>query len=317
MRSFDPVSLRLFVAVCEEGNIAAAAQREAIVPSAVSKRLAQMESEAGVRLFERGRRGVTVTAAGEALWRYARESLQMLDRIKSDLGAFAQGVQGQVRVFGSKSAVAQFLPNDIGRFAKMYRDVRVSLEEREIWEVVRGVEEGRADIGVCWDAVDFRDLTLFPYHRDHLAVVVPEGHPLASSDSVAFIDTLDYEHVDILARSIMQQRQRSAAGAAGKQLIHRIQVSTVDAAYRIVAAGLAVAIVPGEEARAVQQALGLTVVPLTDSWAHRQFVISVRNRGLSLPASLLVEKLRDAADPGNCDRRAHPTSAVRPPSNVA
>src|SRR6478735_6583252 len=167
MRSFDPVSLRLFVAVCEEGNIAAAAQREAIVPSAVSKRLAHMESEAGVRLFERGRRGVTVTAAGEALCRYARESLQMLDRIKSDLGAFAQGVQGHVRVFGSKSALAQFLPNDIGRFAKMYRDVRVSMEEREIWEVVRGVEEGRADIGVCWDAVDFRDLTLFPYHRDH------------------------------------------------------------------------------------------------------------------------------------------------------
>jgi hypothetical protein len=59
VRSFDPVSLRLFVAVCEEGNIAAAAQREAIVPSAISKRLAQMESEAGVRLFERGRRGVT------------------------------------------------------------------------------------------------------------------------------------------------------------------------------------------------------------------------------------------------------------------
>ena len=76
MRSFDPVSLRLFVAVCEEGNIAAAAQREAIAPSAISKRLAQMESEAGVRLFERGRRGVTVTAAGEALWRYARESLR-------------------------------------------------------------------------------------------------------------------------------------------------------------------------------------------------------------------------------------------------
>jgi len=208
-------------------------------------------------------------------------------------------------IFGSKSALAQFLPNDIGRFAKMYRDVRVSMEEREIWEVVRGVEEGRADIGVCWDAVDFRGLTLFPYHRDHLAVVVPEGHPLASRASVAFIETLDYEHVDILARSILQQRQRSAAGAAGKQLIHRIQVSTVDAAYRIVAAGLAVAIVPGEEARAVQQALGLTVVPLTDTWARRQFVISVRNKGLSLPASLLLEKLRDAADAGNADQRAH------------
>ena len=43
MRNFDPVSLRLFIAVCEERNIATAARREAIVPSAVSKRISQME----------------------------------------------------------------------------------------------------------------------------------------------------------------------------------------------------------------------------------------------------------------------------------
>lgn len=295
MRSFDPVSLRLFVAVCEEGNIAAAAKRQAIVPSAVSKRIAQMEREAGVSLLERGRRGVAVTAAGEAVWRYARESLRMLDRVTSELGAFAQGVQGHVRVFGSKSAVAQILPVDIGRFARAYRDVRVSLEEREIWEVVRGVEEGRADIGVCWDAVERRGLRFLPYHGDHLAVVVPATHPLARRRSVSFVETLDWEHVDILARSIMQQTQRSAAAAAGKQMSHRIQVSTVDAAYRIVAAELALAIVPREEACTVQQALGLAVVPLSDGWARRRFVIAVRQKGLSLPASLLVESLQTSA----------------------
>ena len=291
MRNFDPVSLRLFIAVCEERNIAVAARREAIVPSAVSKRISQMEEAAGVALLERGRRGVAVTAAGEVLCRYARESLQLLDRMQAELGAFAEGVQGHVRVFGSKSAVAQFLPEDISLFAQRYRDVRVSLEEREIWEVVRGVEEGRADIGVCWDAVDMRGLRTLPYHRDHLAVVVHPAHPLARKRSVSFVDTIDYEHVDIVARSIMQTTQRSAAAAAGKQMRYRIQVSTVDAAYRIVAAQLAVAIVPAEEASAMQQALGLKVIPLSDKWAKRQFVVLVREKGLSLPAQLLVQSL--------------------------
>ena len=295
MRSFDPISLRLFVAVCEERNIAAAARREAIVPSAVSKRIAQMEDEAGVALLERGRRGVAVTTAGEALWRYAREFLELLDRMHAELGAFAQGVQGHVRVFGSKSALAQFLPVDVSVFAQRYRDVRVSLEEREIWEVVRGVEEGRADIGVCWDAVDLRGLRTLPYHSDHLAVVVHPAHPLAELSSVSFAETIDHEHVDILARSIMKATQRSAAAALGKQMRYRIQVSTVDAAYRIVAAQLALAIVPREEASAIQQALQLKVIPLTDPWAKRQFVISVRNTGLSLPAQLLVQSLRDTA----------------------
>jgi DNA-binding transcriptional LysR family regulator len=291
MRNFDPVSLRLFIAVCEERNIAIAARREAIVPSAVSKRISQMEEAAGVTLLERGRRGVAVTAAGEVLCRYARESLQLLDRMQAELGAFAEGVQGHVRVFGSKSAVAQFLPEDISLFAQRYLDVRVSLEEREIWEVVRGVEEGRADIGVCWDAVDMRGLRTLPYHRDHLAVVVHPAHPLARKRSVSFVDTIDYEHVDIAARSIMQTTQRSAAAAAGKQMRYRIQVSTVDAAYRIVAAQLAVAIVPAEEASAIQQALGLKVIPLSDKWAKRQFVVLMREKGLSLPAQLLVQSL--------------------------
>lgn len=292
MQSFDPVSLRLFIAVCEERNIASAAKREAIVPSAVSKRISQMEREAGVALLERGRRGVTVTAAGEVLWRYARESLQLLDRMQAELGAFADGVQGHVRVFASKSAVAQVLPEDVSLFAKRYRDVRVSLEEREIWEVVRGVEEGRADIGVCWDAVDLRGLKTFPYHRDRLAVVVHPGHPLAAHAQISFVDTIDFEHVDIVARSIMQSRQRSAAAAAGKQMRYRIQVSTVDAAYRVVAAQLALAIVPQEEAAAAEQTLGLKVVPLSDDWAQRQFVIAVRDKGLSLPAQLLLESLQ-------------------------
>jgi DNA-binding transcriptional LysR family regulator len=296
MQSFDPTSLRLFVAVCEERNIANAARREAIVPSAVSKRISQMEIEAGVTLLERGRRGVSVTAAGEVLWRYARESLQLLDRMQAELGAFADGVQGHVRVFASKSAMAQVLPEDISGFAKRYRDVRVSLEEREIWEVVRGVEEGRADIGVCWDAVDLRGLKTCPYHRDRLAVVVDPDHPLATRDVVSFEDTIDYEHVDIVARSIMQATQRSAAAAAGKQMRYRIQVSTVDAAYRIVAAQLAVAIVPQEEARTIQQTLGLKVIPLSNVWAQRQFVIAVRDKGLSLPAQLLLESLQAGAD---------------------
>lgn len=295
MQSFDPISLRLFIAVCEERNIANAAKREAIVPSAVSKRISQMEQEAGVQLLERGRRGVTVTAAGEALWRYARESLQLLDRMQAELGAFADGVQGHVRVFASKSAVAQVLPEDISLFAKRYRDVRVSLEEREIWEVVRGVEEGRADIGVCWDAVDLRGLKTFPYHRDHLAVVVHPDHPLAKRTSVSFEDTIDFEHVDIVARSIMQTMQRSVAAAAGKQMRYRIQVSTVDAAYRIVAAQLAVAIIPQEEASTIQQTLGLKVIPLSNDWAKRQFVVAVRDKGLSRPAQLLLGSLKESA----------------------
>ena len=59
----------------------------------------------------------------------------------------------------------------------------------------------------------------------------------------------------------------------GKTMRYRIQVSTVDAACRIVAANLAIAVVPREGAAAFQKALGLKIVPLQDRWARRRFVI--------------------------------------------
>ena len=65
-RPIDPVTLRLFIAVCEEGHIARAAERESIVASAVSKRIGALEADLGVALLLRGRRGIEPSAAGPA-----------------------------------------------------------------------------------------------------------------------------------------------------------------------------------------------------------------------------------------------------------
>jgi DNA-binding transcriptional LysR family regulator len=296
MHQYDPVSLRLFVTVCEERSIALAASREGIVPSAVSKRIAAIEHHTGTRLLDRGRRGVTVTPAGETLWRYARELLQTMERMHAELGEFAQGVQGNVRVFATMSAIAQFLPDDISTFIKKHQRVKVSIDERVSSEVVRGVEEGRADLGVCWDAVDMRRLTSFPYRQDQLVVIAHPDHPLARRRSVAFEDTIDFEYVDIMAGSIIQSTLQRQAAAVGKVMRYRIQVSTVDAACRIVAANLAVAIVPREGAAAFQKSLGLEIVALSNAWARRRFVVCARSdASLSVPARLLADSLRTNA----------------------
>ena len=75
-RHIDPVTLRLFVAVCEERNIARAADREAIVASAVSRRIAAIEEDIGAPLLVRGRRGIGLPPGD---LRQARE-VRALDR---------------------------------------------------------------------------------------------------------------------------------------------------------------------------------------------------------------------------------------------
>jgi DNA-binding transcriptional LysR family regulator len=295
-RDFDPVTLRLFVAVCEERNIARAADREAIVPSAISKRIAAIESDLGVPLLQRGRRGIVPTPAGEALLRQARDVLGALERMRAELSEFASGAHGSVRVFASLSVLSEFLPDDIGSFLAGHPSVRVSLEERVSSEIVRGIREGTVDFGVCWNAGDLTGLKTLEYRADHLCAVLPPAHPLARRKAVAFAATLPYEQIEIQPGSMVQITLRRAAAMASQTIRHRIQVSTIDAACRNVAAGLGIAIVPREAAEAHVRSLGLRMLALTDAWAERRFVIAMRSREtLSAAARMLVDYLHQRA----------------------
>jgi len=292
-RHFDPVSLRLFVAVCEERNIARAADREAIVPSAISKRIAAIEQDIGAPLLTRGRRGIEPTPAGQALLTHARDILATMERLHAELCEFSSGVRGSVRVFASLSALTEFVADDVGRFLAKHEAVRVSLEERLSHEIVRGVREGAADFGVCWDAADLGELEHIGYRSDRLSVVVPAQHPLAARKRVMFADTLDYPQVDVQPGSIMQAMLARYAALAGRALTRRIQVSTFEAASRSVAANLGIAIIPRESAGTTAKALGLRVQPLADDWAKRRFVVCMRSRAALTPAArMLVDHLQ-------------------------
>lgn len=295
-RHFDPVTLRMFVAVCEERNIARAAGRESIVASAISKRVAAIEAEIGVSLLKRGRRGIEPTAAGEVLLRQARDVLATMERMHAELSEFASGVHGSARVFASLSVLSEFLPDDVGTFLARNRAVRVSLEERVSTEIARGVREGAVDFGVCWDAGDLAGLATVGYRRDHLCVAMSPGHELARRKRLAFADILEFEHIEIQSGSMVQAALRRAAALANRPLRQRILVSTFDAACRNVAAGLGLAVVPREAVEAFTRALKLVLVPLSDPWAVRRFVICMRSReSLTATARLLVDYLHQRA----------------------
>ncbi len=295
-KPLDPVSLRLFVAVCESGSLARAAEREAMVPSALSKRLAALEAEAGVALLLRRRRGVAPTPAGESLLRQAREVLAALDRIRVELSEFGKGVQGSVRVAASPSVLAEQLPDDIARFLAAHPGLRVSLDERLSPDIVRQVREGVADLGVLWDRADLDGLQVRPYLSDHLCVVMAPGHPLARRPGLRFEETLDHESIGVLPSGAVATLVRRQAALLGRLPAHRIQVSSIEAACRIVAAGLGMALLPREAVAPHAGAGRLRLVPLLEPWAERRLVL-VTQPGVPLSAStrLLVDHLQTCA----------------------
>lgn len=292
MTPFDPVSLRVFIAICEERSLKAAADRESLTTSAVSKRLAQMEDEIGAALMHRGKGGIQLTAAGEAFLPAARGLLQSMTRIRAHMSEYRGGTHGRVRVAASMTAVGSFLPEDIAEFMERHADIQVSLDERVSPEVLRSVEEGAADLGIYWDAVGTGKLQALPYRADHLVVLVHRDHELAQRRRLKFSDTLKYERVAIKNGSIVQLTQQRLAIAEGEALKYHVQVRSFDAACRVVAAKMAIAIVPREPSEPLIRHFKLRAIPLTDDWALRRFVICVRNQDeLSAPARLLLKHL--------------------------
>jgi DNA-binding transcriptional LysR family regulator len=300
LRDFDLTTLRLFVSVCEAGNIARAGEKANIVGSAISKRLAQLEDQVGTPLLLRKRHGVVPTPAGQTLLEHARGMLDGAARIERDMQSYVAGGRGQVRIFASVSAMSESLADDVAAFLRQpaHGSIRVDLEERVSPEIVRGVREGLASLGVCWDATDHSGLQARPYRRDTLCVVVPAGHPLAARRKLRFADTLDYEHVSLPVNSAVQLMLQRQAAQAGRTVNHRIVVTNFEAALRVVHAGLAISLVPREVAEPVAAPMGLQLVPLAESWAQRRFILCYRDAQTLTPAArLLVEHLASLAPP--------------------
>jgi DNA-binding transcriptional LysR family regulator len=291
-REFDTVTLRLFVAVCEEGNIARAAAREALVASAVSKRIAAIEAEIGTPLLVRGRRGIAPTPAGQALLREARQVLSVMARLRAELSEFASGVLGSVRIVAAPSVLHERLAEDIGRFIQQHPGVRVSLAEEVSPEIVRAVREGSADIGVLWDLTDLSALASSAYRSDRLCLAVPRGHRLARRKRLAFAEVLDELNVAVAPGGMMDVLLRREAARLSRMPPWRIQVSGMDAAARMVAAGLGAAVLPREAVAGHAAAAEMALVPLSDTWALRRFRICHRSDGSTTATTrLLVQHL--------------------------
>lgn len=294
MRDLDLTTLRLFVTVCETGNMRRASEEANMVASAVSKRLAQLEDTVGARLLLRKRHGVAPTPAGETLLQHARSMLMSARLIERDMAGHAAGLQGRVNVLATASVMAESLADHIARFLKepAHRNIQIDLEERISPEVVRGIREGVAALGICWDAAETGLLHTRTYTHDHLCVAVRHDHPLASRESVHLADTLDYEQVIMPIHSAVEVMLQREASLLGKRLLHRVIVTNFEAAMRVVRADLAIAVVPREVTPLHAQAWGLKILPLLEPWARRRFVLCHRGEETLTPAAqLLLEAL--------------------------
>ena len=289
----DLLTLRVVIAVAESGSISAGSDRLQLAVAAASARISSMEAALGVRIFERSPRGVELTPAGRMLVQRGRELLDGADQLAVDLRDWSLGLAGHVRMLANASALLQVLPQRLEAFMRSHPRIHVDVEERMSPEILGALLEGRADVGVVDVATPTRGLEFFPFFRDQLALVVPAGHALAARAEVLLPQLLAENFIVLAGANMVTTRLFNAAAALGEPLKVRMQMRSFDAACRMVAAGLGVAVLPAQAVAPQLAHLPLKAVPVAEDWARRTHHLALRTgEDAPVAARTLVEALR-------------------------
>ncbi|NKX44511.1 LysR family transcriptional regulator [Roseicyclus persicicus] len=293
---YDLVTLALFRSVAASGSIAHAAALHGLVPSAVSKRIADLEALVGAPLLHRHRRGVELTPAGHDLVRHAERLRDAVERLEAEMAAHATGRRGAIRVAANSSSISQFLPEDLAEFVAAHPQLHIRLTEMTSLEVLEAVRAGRADLGIFSGLTEAAGLVLIPYRRDTLVVVLPAEHPLAARRSLHLSDIVAEPFVALQAGSSIQAWLDRRAEEIGARIRTQVAVQSFDGVRRMVQARLGIAVLPFGAVEPYLDATRLAMVPLDESWATRDLLIAVRDKATVTPqTAALIATLRGHA----------------------
>lgn len=289
---YDLTDLRLFIAIAETKNLTHGASRVHLAASSASHRIRLLETALGTPVLERHARGVSLTRAGEALLRHARQVQAQLEQMHADLAPFAAGIRGHVSLWANTHATHSYLPDDLADFLHRLPQVSISLEEHNSPEIVLAVARGDVDVGIVADTINGADVELYPYRADRLVLIVPAGHPFGDFSRLRFADVIDQPFVMLNAGSAIHTFTMNAAATLGRHLNVRIQVRSFEAVCRMVGSGVGLGLVPRSALRTHQLAEPPRIVELDESWAQRDLQVCIRRRNaLSGFALQLVDAL--------------------------
>jgi DNA-binding transcriptional LysR family regulator len=245
------VELRLwrqFIAVAEELHFGRAALRLHMTQPPLTQAIAGLERLLGVRLFDRTKRSVHLTAAGHALLPEARELLARALALPAHARAAAHGESGRLRLAFVSTVGFGLLPQWVLAFRSMYPRIELELIESTGDVQLQGLERGDIDAGFMLHSPGFAPSGLRHLRivREPLVLALPAQHELANARSLSLGRVLDQQLV-IFPRRILPSIHDAilgmyhAAGRAPRIAQEAIQMQTI---VNLVSAGLGLAWVP-------------------------------------------------------------------------
>jgi len=253
--------LECAVAVADTLHFGRAARVCSITQPALSAQIQSFEELLGVKLFERGRRGVIVTAAGARVIEQARTTLAQLDGLVESAVGFAEPLSGTLRLGVIPTVAPYLLPALLPGVRRAWPKLRLVLREEQTARLVEQLGVGALDLLLLALPVEGAELEEMPLLREPFHFVAPARHPLAkapertiSEPALRGEEILLLEDGHCLRAQALDVCRRAGALAPG-----RIQATSLSTLVQMVANGLGVTLLP-ERALAIELRRGAGLV---------------------------------------------------------
>lgn len=204
--------------VVREESISRAAEALHITQPTLSRQLAQLEEETGVRLFDRGTRKIRLTNEGMLLRRRAEEIVELVEITEKELAAQEEQIEGTVSVGCGELASVGILPELFRTFSEKCPLVTYDLFTATADQIKERMDQGLTDIGLLLEPVDIEkyDFIRLPL-KERWGVLMPPDDPLAGKDYVMAEDLVDLPII-IARRSNVRNELASWFGDSFKKL---------------------------------------------------------------------------------------------------
>ena len=288
----DIPRLEAFLEVARLGSMRAAARSLHLGQPALSARIVALEDELGARVFERTKRGVRLTLAGQALVPHAERAIEAVDAGRAAVRQVEQGDDGELAIAAAGAINASLVPELVARFRRYHPGVHLHVHTGPTERIVELVAFGTAQLGLLCRSIPTRDprVRVTPIYEEVSTLVARPEHPFVREGAIPlarlgdatliYFDrgSADYE----AAQSLLREGSVTPYGI--------IEVDSVDTARRLVERGLGVAFLPSTAAEPGIEAGRLAQVALADArLPRRQVVVLERAEASTWPP---VETLR-------------------------
>lgn len=187
-------NIEYFLAVAAEGSMRAAAKKLGLTQPALTKAMRRLEDEAGVSLFDRRSRGVSLTVYGQCFLRHARNIRAGMADAESEIQSLKSGTSGLVRIGAGPSWQTRVLPEAIARFRDSRPDVQLHVVGGTDDVLKAELRSGALDLVVAAmpEGAEAPDLEGRPLLADEYRVIADKDHPLQSASSATMADLLAF-----------------------------------------------------------------------------------------------------------------------------